>query len=79
MDTDDLMVCVDCSMFLANGEVDDHDPEWPGPDAIDALWPDHDIALGDDHDEFSWSSCDACGSTLGGARYAAVAIPNATA
>lgn len=28
----------------------------------------------DNRDEFSWSSCDCCGSTLGGARYAMVAM-----
>lgn len=77
MDTDDLMVCTDCALFLANGEVEEPDPDWPGPDAIEANWPDHDIALGDDSDEFSWSACDACGSRLGGARHAAVAIEHA--
>ena len=25
----------------------------------------------DDHDDFSWSQCDGCGSTFGGARYGA--------
>jgi hypothetical protein len=78
----DLKVCTDCLLYLANG---DFPVEWEQEDIdaftkeIDFRWPPRTWSLcagnseGDD-DEFSWSSCAACGSNLGGARHPAHAI-----
>lgn len=70
----DLKICVDCLQMIANGE---------GPEGHEAAMTAHlgegaDVTLGcldpecdDDGTEggFSWSSCDGCGSTLGGDRF----------
>jgi hypothetical protein len=72
-----LSVCTDCAMYLANGlPVEGADPSW-NYRVIAQLWPvaDWDLVLGDEEgDEFSWSECDACGSTLGGSRYSVAAL-----
>lgn len=64
----DARVCVDCAHVIANGEApDDAAPDYAFPD--DGLeWY---LGDADDDTEFSWQSCDGCGSPLGGARYAA--------
>ena len=74
----DLYICVDCGMWIANGETppeDDNDvnPWTPNLDA----WV-NDVVMGDaDLDrEFSWAHCDVCGSPLGGYRFHAVLLPN---
>jgi hypothetical protein len=78
-----IEICIDCVALLANGEVVDEE----GNDIVDELqdhigelWGDTEITLGWDENDpepwFSWSSCDCCGSTLGGNRqYAAVWLP----
>ena len=79
-ETHKLLVCLDCAFLLANGEMGGEateeetathvammDSNWPAP------W---ELCSGDsenDHD-FSWSSCDACGSNLGGSRHEAWAM-----
>lgn len=65
----ELRICVDCAMVHANAD-------WSGvPDesvaAIEAgLERFPFLAVGEPHG-FSWSSCDACGSHLGGDRFTA--------
>lgn len=83
-DTVEIAVCTDCLMLLANAEAFDAEgneiTEQVGANIQD-LWGNTEITLGsvddteDTADEgyFSWSSCDGCGSTLGGDRYTATA------
>ena len=72
---EELWVCTDCAHYLANGLPDEHEAGW-SPELIQAHWPHHDLVNGDcDKDEeFSWSSCDACGSRLGGTRFHCAAL-----
>lgn len=76
----DVSVCVDCTYVLANGELPG-DSETTLAEHVAAMnerEPDAtDITLnapeGDEEPFFfSWSSCDGCGSTLGGDRHPAV-------
>ena len=65
-------VCVDCAMFIANGETPEDNPEFtllPGWDGWHVVLDSNDD--GDTH--FSWSSCEGCGSRLGGDRLPAAA------
>jgi len=75
--TTDLEVCVDCIMLLANGETGDEQETAAHAAKINALWGDTQLVPACDEDcegWFSWSSCDGCGSTLGGDRHKAAAI-----
>jgi len=79
----DIYVCVDCYFTHHYGAVE-HDGRWYAGESDTpcdreplsrlADW-DADIAdntdseTGDGIDEFSWRSCEGCGSTLGGSRY----------
>lgn len=71
-------VCVDCLFLLANGEVPEERPDLA--DEIEEQWPAADgwqlVITCEEGCEggFSWSSCDACGSTLGGDRHPFVAM-----
>lgn len=71
-------MCVDCLFLLANGEVPEERPDLA--DEIDRNWPTADgwelsIACEENCEGgFSRSSCDACGSTLGGDRHPFVAM-----
>ena len=78
----EIQVCYDCLAIHANGELgDDSIPDcepW-------GLMPDDDVSMGSvsgcdckndyqddcecDYTDFSWSPCDACGSSLGGYRH----------
>jgi len=77
---DNLMVCDECALVIANGEIDDGtDRGQQIADAQVEQWGELAIGLtlacGDDEDEcdyFSWRRCDGCGSTLGGGRHKAV-------
>jgi hypothetical protein len=77
----ELSICVDCLMYLANGEAtNEHGDDITHEHAarIDAVWQNepYDITLGgDDEGGFSWTQCDGCHSNLGGDRYTAYAIP----
>jgi hypothetical protein len=72
-----IRICTDCLCYLANGDVPEDRPDLPIQ--IDRNWTDWDVVLSGDPEEdegsFSWSSCDCCGSNLGGYRYSAVAYP----
>lgn len=76
-------ICTDCTYVIANGELpgdsehtlSEHvaamDAAQEGSTGITLNMPDYD----DDPDggvHFSWSSCDGCGSLLGGDRFPAV-------
>lgn len=67
-------ICVDCLVFVANGDTSGMDEETEarvtGPFAmLSDYW-----VTSDDEGSFSWSSCDRCGTTLGGVRYGAWVI-----
>jgi hypothetical protein len=70
---DECFVCVDCLAFIASGDLpedeDDHERILSG--AGDMHW-----VCGDSErdEEFSWRSCDCCGSSLGGSRHHAVIL-----
>lgn len=79
----ELEACVDCVLFLANGDLDDDDL----PDRIKANWGDVSditadsfktdvnrlhwqlVADGGRYYEFSSSACECCNSGLAGDRY----------
>ncbi len=74
-ETQNIFACVDCYLTHEIGENDSPEPSW----SVGAY--EHglrmyslcgvDIVSGDSEsdNEFSWSRCDICGSTLGGARH----------
>lgn len=71
----DVLVCVDCGFYLANGVAEDDEDHTATYAALDRNWKGYVIVNGDsdkDH-EFSWSPCEGCGSKLGGARMHCVA------
>jgi hypothetical protein len=71
----DLWICVDCLFVVANG-VETPD-QAKAADAMAVRWPEHIIvpaAQEDEEPHFSWSSCDGCGSSLGGDRERAAAL-----
>lgn len=57
------MICVDCVMFHANGDIPS---TWGEDDIPDGRW-----AIGEDRDPFSWECCHSCGTAEGGARWEA--------
>lgn len=74
--------CTDCLMMDANGTLGDVSEEadvahaaamevqWPTADG----WHTHNVCDEDCEGSFSWSTCDGCGSHLGGDRHPAVAM-----
>ena len=72
-----LMACVDCLNLVANGEPSDDNPhhERDIQDHL-SLTPHQWLECGDDGKdwEFSWHSCECCGSTLGGSRHELVVL-----
>lgn len=68
---DTLRACVDCLMYVANGELPDDRAGLD--DDIDEyldLQPGQFLCVGEDaDDEFSWHQCECCGSRLGGSRH----------
>jgi hypothetical protein len=75
-----IRVCVDCLHIIANGETSEPFDYEQWERDVKANWPPEDgwhLGLGwseeedgEDHDQaFSWSSCKACGSQLGGDRF----------
>lgn len=80
-ETHALEVCSDCIFLLANGEVTDSngdDTTAAHAAKMAAVWGERfDIVPSGEEEEeasFSWQSCDGCGSTLGGDRFAATAF-----
>ena len=84
--TTELLVCTDCALFIANGDLpsatygtdEDDDRVIVGAQR----WQDWQLHMGDSENDhtFSWSWCDHCHSTLGGPRHHAVAMrPNTDA
>lgn len=68
----ELSACVDCVVWLANGEEPHDNPDGWSPDQIEANWAGYQVVVGGDESteyEFSWQPCDVCGSRLGGDRY----------
>lgn len=80
----DLSICVDCLMFVANGEVTDsqgNDVTAEHAAKITEQWGDdaqHLVPACPEECEgwFSHSSGDGCGSTLGGERHPAAVLTN---
>ena len=76
----DAMVCQDCIMWIANGDTTGADDRWSEEDAIEyveAVAEDGGQVIAGDSDkddEFSWSACDCCKTTLGGSRHHAVEL-----
>ncbi len=79
----DITVCVDCYFAHHYGAVKDEQGQWFAGESDtpcdreplnlcsmdDELADNTDSETGEGIQDFSWSSCDGCGSTLGGARY----------
>jgi len=74
---DGLSVCVDCAIFIANGELPDDDAAAAAvvegvERELPAQWV---MACGEDCEGgFAWTPCDCCGSTLGGERHPAALL-----
>jgi hypothetical protein len=72
----ELDACVDCLMWVANGETD---PGWTDADRADFLariadrWTGYRFAVGDGDGGFSTRRCDLCGTHLAGDRHSIVA------
>ncbi len=68
----DIQVCADCILYIANGDLpeDDNSNGWR-PEQFETKWKGYQVCAGysDQDNEFSWSSCDGCGSVLGGSRH----------
>ena len=63
----DLECCTDCVYAVANGE-ETTEGHFARMDAYQGEEPGH-LAYGGESLGFSWSTCDGCGSRLGGERY----------
>jgi len=70
----EILICTDCAMLAANGELaDETDCEPLG--LVEGYVAVTCSDSGDDC-EFSWSPCEGCGSRLGGYRHSAVVMEN---
>ncbi len=80
-DYGEAWVCVDC-YFAHHYGAHEHEGQWfagesdsPADREPLALLEDYELAdntdseTGEGMDDFSWRSCDGCGSTLGGSRH----------
>jgi hypothetical protein len=76
----ECMGCVDCLMLVANGDVPDERPSLSA-EMVAHMGADdvRHLCVGDSEkdDEFSWSACECCGSTLGGSRHHFVVLEQA--
>ena len=68
-----MNICVDCAMLHANGDLTGIDNPEREAEVLAGLTNYPFLAVGD-HEGFSWSGCDACGSKLGGDRFSAEVI-----
>lgn len=65
-----MEACIDCVMVIANGEVaEDYDAR-----GLEDWSKDYILVVGDEAG-FSMSTCEVCGSRLGGDRHIVTAIP----
>jgi hypothetical protein len=64
-------ICIDCTMAHVNGDFTGMDEATEAAVKAGMDRTGHLIVNTDDHDEFSWSRCDGCGSRLGGDRFTA--------
>ena len=73
-----LDACIDCVQAAVNSEFPEDDSERERIERALTEWADEGypiITTADDEEEFfSWSPCEVCGSHLGGARLAMVAL-----
>ena len=72
---DDLWVCIDCTVVIANGDwtgIDDPEREAEIEEGLASI-PGHWV-LGEGEMDFSWRGCDCCGSPLGGSRHEALVL-----
>jgi hypothetical protein len=72
-----LSACVDCLMWVANGELPEDDSNGLRQAIANNLGDDARFLCcgdGDHDDEFSWSACECCGSHLGGSRHQLVVL-----
>lgn len=79
--TVEAWACTDCSMLFANGETPPEmteDETWAWQENIADRTAGYHVAVGDEEQEFSWTSCDTCGSRLGGSRHAVTLFPVAS-
>lgn len=75
VDMTEFYICSDCAMWHANADVSGIDDEKRVAEvtAYDGFL---DVDCGENGEhcrDFSWSACDACGTTLGGDRHRAFA------
>ncbi len=77
----EMMVCSDCLMLIANGDTppelsEEKTEEWLAQIAKHYGEDQSGVCCGDSekNEEFSWSGCDFCGSNLGGARHHCVEL-----
>lgn len=74
---DGLSVCVDCALFIANGDLPEDEATAAAviegvESELPAQWV---MACGEDCEgEFDSAPCDCCGSTLGGDRHPAALL-----
>ncbi len=75
----DIMACVDCMMWIANGDFPESDDSDWKPENVYARWDSSkwNLCCGDSEndEEFSNSECECCGSKLAGSRHHIVALP----
>ena len=82
-ETIELMACQDCLFYVANGDLpeDRDDDKFEADIQATVGYPSGMISCGDSDkdEEFSWSACECCGSTLGGSRHQLVCLVPLTA
>ena len=69
MNTSIELACHDCTQLIANGETETAGDDWDMATAL-ATQEQHEVALADGEEYFSYAPCAVCGSTLPGFRHA---------
>jgi len=77
IDSVEIYVCDLCLLAheAPNGGSYTDDEERTALSEWSRRWPGYRFASTEDEGGFSWSACDGCGTTLGGNRYLASAVP----
>lgn len=74
----ELMSCVDCLMYVANGDLPEDDNGELQARIATMLTPEEQSNLcvgdSDQDDEFSWRACECCGSPLSGSRHQLICL-----